>query len=662
MTKQKKVVDPAVRIDDLREQIRRYEHAYYVLDQPEVSDAQYDALFLELRKIEEARPDLITADSPTQRVSGEASEQFAKARHRSPMLSLQNAFDEAEIRAFDKRVRAGVGDKVSYCAELKIDGLAISVTYAKGRLQRAATRGDGTVGEDVTANIRTIRSVPLTIEPPAGLPDVFEVRGEVYFPIKAFEKLNREMEAQGRPRYVNPRNTAAGSVRQIDPSVTGSRNLQTFMYMLDPAGPAKSQWGTLSALEQMGFRVNKHRRRLHSIDEVVEYHDEWQRRRHDLEYEIDGMVVKVDDFAQQLELGFVARSPRWAIAFKYAPEQAETEVEEIACYVGRTGVLTPVAHVKPVVVGGVTIRNITMHNEAQVNEKGVYVGARVVIHRAGEVIPEIVSVKDPKPGWKMPAKCPVCGGEVVREEPYIAHRCINPFCGAQRLERLRHFASRGALNIEGLGYATLGQVIERGVVEDPSDLYRLTKEQVTELEGFADKSAQNLLDRIAESKRPSLGRFLYALGIPQVGEATAELLATEFGSIEKLRTASEEDLMQVEGVGPSLAREVHLYFAGHGGELVDKLLAAGVQPYAVEAPGEGPLTGKTFVFTGTLEAMSRPDAEALVRKLGGKSVSSVSSKTDYVVTGPGAGSKLEKAQKLKVTILDEQQFLDMVPR
>jgi DNA ligase (NAD+) len=662
VTKQKKVVDPAVRIDELRETIRRHEHAYYVLDQPEVSDAQYDALFLELRKIEEARPDLITADSPTQRVSGEASEQFAKARHRSPMLSLQNAFDEAEIRAFDKRVRAGVGDKVTYCAELKIDGLAISVTYAKGRLQRAATRGDGTVGEDVTANIRTIRSVPLTIEPPAGLPDVFEVRGEVYFPIKAFEKLNREMEAQGRPRYVNPRNTAAGSVRQIDPSVTGSRNLQTFMYMLDPAGPAKSQWGTLSTLEQMGFRVNKHRRRLHSIDEVVEYHDEWQRRRHDLEYEIDGMVVKVDDFAQQLELGFVARSPRWAIAFKYAPEQAETEVEEIACYVGRTGVLTPVAHVKPVVVGGVTIRNITMHNEAQVNEKGVYVGARVVIHRAGEVIPEIVSVIDPKPGWKMPAKCPVCGGEVVREEPYVAHRCINPFCGAQRLERLRHFAGRGALDIEGLGYATLGQVIERGVVEDPSDLYRLTKDQVTELEGFADKSAQNLIDRIAESRRPPLGRFLYALGIPQVGEATAELLATEFGSIERLRTASEEELMQVEGVGPSLAREVHLYFAGHGGELVDKLLAAGVEPHAVEAVGEGPLTGKTFVFTGTLEAMSRPDAEALVRKLGGKAVSSVSSKTDFVVAGPGAGTKLEKAQKLKVAVLDEQQFLDMVPK
>ncbi len=662
MSKRKRTVDSAVRVDELRAYIRRHEHAYYVLDKPEVSDAEYDALFLELRRIEEERPDLLTADSPTQRVGGEASDQFAKVRHRSPMLSLQNAFDENEIRAFDKRARAAVGDKIKYCAELKIDGLAISLTYSKGRLQRAATRGDGTVGEDVTANVRTIRSVPLSITPVAGMPDVFEVRGEVYFPIAAFEKLNREVEAAGKVRYVNPRNTAAGSVRQIDPNVTASRDLQTFMYTLDPGGPARSQWEVLSALEKMGFRVNKHRRRLNSIDEVIEYHAEWQRKRHELEHEIDGVVVKVDGFAHQLELGFVARSPRWAIAFKYAPEEAETEVEEIACYVGRTGVLTPVAHVKPVVVGGVTIRNITMHNEAQVNEKGVYVGARVVIHRAGDVIPEIVSVKEPKPGWKMPARCPVCGGEVVREEPYIAHRCINPFCAAQRLERLRHFASRGALNIEGLGYATVGQVIDRGWVEDPSDLYRLTNEQVVELDGFAEKSAQNLLDRIAESKLPQLGRFLYALGIPQVGEATADLLAADFGTIERLRAATEEDLMRVEGVGPSMAREVYLYFEGHGGELVGKLLAQGVEPQAVEASGEGPFTGKTFVFTGTMETMSRPDAEALVRKLGGKAVSSVSSKTDYVVAGPGAGSKLEKAQKLKVAVLDEEQFLALVPK
>jgi DNA ligase (NAD+) len=662
MSKRKKIPDPAARVVELRAEIRRHEHAYYVLDQPEISDAEYDALFLELRRIEEERPALVTPDSPTQRVGGEPSEQFAKVRHRSPMLSLQNAFDEGEIRAFDKRVRAAIGDEVTYCAELKIDGLAINLTYEKGRLQRAATRGDGTVGEDVTANIRTIRSVPLTITPLKGLPDLFEVRGEVYFPIAAFEKLNREVEASGRPRYVNPRNTAAGSVRQIDPNVTASRDLQTFMYTLDPSGPTHSQWEVLGALEKMGFRVNKHRRRLSSIDEVIEYHAEWQRRRHELEHEIDGIVVKVDGFPQQLELGFVARSPRWAIAFKYAPEEAETEVEEIACYVGRTGVLTPVAHVKPVVVGGVTIRNITMHNEAQVNEKGVYVGARVIIHRAGDVIPEIVSVKEPKPGWKMPATCPVCWGEVVREEPYIAHRCINPFCGAQRLERLRHFASRGALNIEGLGYATLDQLIKREWVEDPTDLYRLTKEQVVHLDGFAEKSAQNLLDRLAESRRPQLGRFLYALGIPQVGEATADLLAGEFGTIEKLRVASEEELQRVEGIGPNMAREVHLYFQGHGGKLVAKLLAAGVEPQAVEAPGEGPLTGKTFVFTGTLETMSRPDAEALVRKLGGKVASAVSAKTDYLVAGPGAGSKLEKAQKLKVAVLDEEQFLALLPR
>ncbi|HYU62355.1 MAG TPA: NAD-dependent DNA ligase LigA [Verrucomicrobiae bacterium] len=661
MTKRKKpAIDPAVRVEELREMIRRHEHAYYVLDQPEASDAEYDALFLELRRIEDERPDLVSADSPTQRVSGEASDQFAKVRHRSAMLSLQNAFDEAEIRSFDKRVRAAVGDKVVYCAELKIDGLAISLTYSKGRLRRAATRGDGTVGEDVTANVRTIRSVPLAVTPAKGLPELFEVRGEVYFPIAGFEKLNREMEAAGKPRFVNPRNTAAGSVRQIDPNVTASRDLQTFMYTLDPAGPNKSQWNVLNTLEQMGFRVNKNRRRLDSIDQVVEYHAEWQRRRHELEYEIDGMVVKVDSFPQQLELGFVARSPRWAIAFKYAPEQAETEVEEIACYVGRTGVLTPVAHVKPVVVGGVTIRNVTMHNEAQVNEKGVYVGARVVIHRAGDVIPEIVSVKDPRPGWKMPAQCPVCGGEVVREEPYVAHRCINPFCGAQRLERLRHFAA--VMDIEGLGYATLTQVIDRGVVKDPSDLFRLTKDQVKELEGFAEKSAQNLVDRIAASSKPELGRFLYALGIPQVGEATAQLLAGDFGSIDRVRDANEEDLRRVEGVGPSMAHEVHAYFHSPGAELVARLLAAGVKPQEAEAIGEGPFTGKTFVFTGTLETISRPDAEALVRKLGGKAVGSVSSKTDYVVAGPGAGSKLEKAQKLKLNILDEEQFKALLPR
>ncbi|HEX6547613.1 MAG TPA: NAD-dependent DNA ligase LigA [Candidatus Dormibacteraeota bacterium] len=648
------------RLAELRDEVRRHEHAYYVLDQPTVTDAQYDALFLELRHLEEKYPQLVTADSPTQRVGGEASSQFAKVRHRSPMLSLQNAFDVEEIRAWDRRVRAVAGEAVTYVCELKIDGLAMSLTYRDGKLVRAATRGDGAVGEDVTANIKTLRSVPLSVRPLKGLPAEFEVRGEVYFPIAAFEALNRQMEAASRQPFMNPRNAAAGSVRQLDPRVTASRNLQTFIYTLDPAGPARSQWDVLEGLRQMGFRVNPNRARFDSIEDVIEYHHHWHEQRETLDHEIDGVVVKVDRHDQQLELGFVARSPRWAIAYKYAAEQAETQVEDIVCYVGRTGVLTPVAHLKPVLVGGVTVRNASLHNEALVNEKGVYVGATVTVQRAGDVIPEVVSVKDPKPGWKMPERCPVCGGEVVREEPYIAHRCINPFCGAQRLERLRHYASRGALDVDGLGYSTLQQLIDRGLVEDPSDLYRLSFEQVEGLDRFARKSAENLVHAIDAARTPPLGRFLYGLGIPQVGEATAGLLAAEFGSLERLRRASVEELLTVEGVGPSMAGEIHAYFAGPGGILVDRLLEAGVEPQPEQATTEGPLTGKTFVFTGTLEQMPRDEAEALVRRLGAKAAGSVSSKTDFVVAGPGAGSKLEKAQRLKVEVLDEPRFLDLV--
>lgn len=653
----------ARRLEELRALVQRYDYAYHVLDNPEVADAEYDAVYLELRQIEEANPELVTSDSPTQRVgAGELGTQFAKVRHRSPMLSLQNAFDEAEIRAWDRRVRSVVGEEAGYVGELKIDGLAISLTYSSGKLVRAATRGDGSTGEDVTANLRTLRSVPLRVKPLKGMPDEFEVRGEVYFPLEAFEKLNQQMEAAGRQRFVNPRNSAAGSVRQIDPRVTASRNLQTFMYTLDPAGPARSQWAALDGLQEMGFRVNPHRRKLAAIDEVIAFHTHWREHRHDLEHEIDGVVLKVDRHDLQEELGFVARSPRWAIAFKYAPEQAETVVETIGCYVGRTGVLTPVAHVRPVIVGGVTVRNITMHNEVQVNEKGVHVGSHVLVHRAGDVIPEIVSVRDPETGWRMPTSCPRCGGEVVREEPYVAHRCINPFCPAQALERLRHFASRGALNIEGLGYSTLQQLLDLGLVKDPSDLFQLTVQQLMGLEHFGALSAHNMERRLAGSKSPPLGRFLYALGIPQVGEATADLLAAEFGSLDRIREASEEELRTVEGVGPSLATELRHYFQGHGGELVDRLLAAGVAPLAAQAPSAGPLTGLNFVFTGTLEQLSRPDAEALVRRLGGKASGSVSARTDYLVAGPGAGSKLEKAVKLKVTVLDEAGFLALVER
>jgi DNA ligase (NAD+) len=644
------------RLGELREEIRRHEHLYYVLDNPELTDAQFDALFVELRELEEEHPELVTADSPTQRVGGESSSQFARVQHRSPMLSLQNAFDEAEIRAWDRRVRAVAGDQVTYVCELKIDGLAMSLTYSEGRLVRAATRGDGLVGEDVTGNIRTIRSVPLSVQPLKGLPELFEVRGEVYFPIAEFEKLNRDMEAAGRQPFMNPRNAGAGSVRQLDPRVTASRNLQTFMYTLDPAGPAHSQWEVLEGLQAMGFRVNPNRARFDSIDGVIEFHERWHERRHELDHDIDGVVVKVDSHDQQVELGFVSRSPRWAIAFKYAAEQAETVVDDIVCYVGRTGVLTPVAHLRPVLVGGVTVRNASLHNEQMVNEKGVHVGATVTVQRAGDVIPEVVSVRDPQPGWRMPERCPVCGGEVVREEPYVAHRCINPFCAAQRLERLRHFASRGAMDIDGLGYSTLQQLVDRELVKDPSDLYRLTMEDLLGLERFAQKSAENLFNRIQASRTPVLGRFLYALGIPQVGEATGTLLAAEFGRLERLRAASEEDLDALEGIGPSMAGEIALFFRGPGGELLDRLLEAGVRPPETGPAAAGTLTGKSFVFTGALQRIPRTEAEELVRRLGGKATGSVSSKTDYVVFGPGAGSKLDKARRLKVEVMDEEAF------
>ena len=650
------------RLEELRREVSRHEYLYHVLDQPELTDAQYDALYRELAGLEAEHPDLVTPDSPTQRVGGEPSGQFVKVQHRRPMLSLQNAFEEEEIRAWDKRVRSVAGDEVTYVCELKIDGLAMSLTYRDGRLVRAATRGDGLTGEDVTANVRTLRSVPLTIRPARGLPEEFEVRGEVYFPLASFQKLNREMEAAGRPTYMNPRNAGAGSVRQLDPQVTASRNLQTFLYALDPAGPAHSQWEVLETLAAMGFRVNPNRDRFDSIDGVIEYHAYWQEHRHDLDHEIDGLVVKVDRHDLQLELGFVARSPRWAIAFKYAAEQAETVVEEIVCYVGRTGVLTPVAHLRPVIVGGVTVRNATLHNEQQVNEKGVYAGATVTVQRAGDVIPEVVSVVDPRPGWKMPEQCPVCGGEVVREEPYVAHRCINPFCPAQQLEVLRHFSARGAMDIDGMGTSTLQQLLQRELVKEPADLYRLALDDLLGLERYAEKSAQNLLQQIEASRTPPLGRFLYALGIPQVGDATGDLLAGEFGSLERLRAAPEEELLKVEGLGPSMAREIRLFLDGHGGELIDHLLEAGVRPQEAAAPAEGPLTGKTFVFTGTLNRMTRPEAEELVRSLGGKAGSGVSSKTDYLVAGEAAGSKLEKAQRLKVAVLTEDEFLALAGR
>ncbi len=657
-------VQAQARVLELRKLIDRANRQYYVLDQPEITDAEYDALFRELADLETQYPELITPDSPTQRVGGPPSDAFAKVTHRTPMLSLANAFDRNEVREFDKRVRRALGDvKVEYVTELKIDGLAMSLLYEDGLYKIGATRGDGYVGEDVTPNVKTIPSVPLSVTIPSEFPRAFEVRGEVYMPKRSFQRLNAELAAEGKPLFANPRNAAAGAVRQLDPRITARRRLDTFIYALDPPGGAKSQEQILERLAEMGFHVNENRRRHPDIDAVIAFLDEWQEKRHGLDYEIDGIVIKVNDLGQQAELGFVSRSPRWALAFKFPPEQAETTGEDIKVYVGRTGAITPVAWLAPVQIGGVTVGRATLHNEDEVARKDVRPKDHVIIQRAGDVIPEVVRVlkekrsKSSRP-WHMPKKCPECATDLVREPGEAATRCINPTCPAQVLEHLRHFV--GSLDIEGLGYATLQQVIDRKLVNDPADLYHLTKEQLLTLEGFADKSAQNLLDRIAASKSTTFLRFLSALGIGHVGWTMAGLLADHFGTLDRLQAASIDDLRAIGGVGPTVAEGVHEYFQRpESRRLIERLLAAGIE---IKRPDrrEGPLTGKTFVLTGTLSSLARGQAEERIKALGGSIASSVSKKTDYLVVGADPGSKLEKAQRLKVPILEESAFLDLL--
>jgi DNA ligase (NAD+) len=652
------------RVLELRKLIDRANRQYYVLDQPEITDAEYDALFRELLALETQYPELVTPDSPTQRVGGPPSDAFAKVTHRTPMLSLANAFERDEVRDFDKRVHRALGDvKVQYVTELKIDGLAMSLLYEQGHYKIGATRGDGYVGEDVTPNVKTIPSVPLSVTIPKEFPQTFEVRGEVYMPKRSFQRLNAELAAEGKPLFANPRNAAAGAVRQLDPRVTARRRLDTFMYALDPPGGAKSQEQILQRLEEMGFHVNPNHRTHADIEAVIGFLDEWQEKRHGLDYGIDGIVIKVDDLGQQAELGFVSRSPRWALAFKFPPEQAETVVEDIKVYVGRTGAITPVAWLKPVQIGGTTVSRATLHNEDEVARKDVRPGDQVIIQRAGDVIPEVVRVlkeKRPKSSrpWHMPKKCPECGTDLVREPGEAATRCINPTCPAQVLEHLRHFV--GALDIEGLGYATLQQLIDRKLVEDPADLYHLTKEQLLSLDGFADKSAQNLVDRIEASKPTMFLRFLVALGINHVGWTMAGLLADHFGTIDRLPAASIDDLRSIGGVGPTVAEDVHEYFKRpESRRLIKRLLDAGI---GIKPPQrrEGPLSGKTFVLTGTLSSMTRGEAEERIKTLGGVIGSSVTKKTDYLVVGADPGSKLEKAQRLKVAVLDEAAFRELI--
>jgi len=647
----------------LRAEIEHHSRQYHVLDAPEITDAEYDRLFRELLDLEAQYPELQTPDSPTQRVGAEPAAAFTKVLHRRPMLSLNNAFSPDEVREFGVRVERAIGSVSGYVCELKIDGLAMSLLFSKGHFVRAATRGNGVEGEDVTANVRTIRSVPATLAPvDGGLPDELEVRGEVYLPKAAFAATNARLEEAGKPVYANPRNAAAGAVRQLDPALTAARGLQTFMYQIDPPGSARSQAEVLDTLERLGFRVNPHRRLAGSIDEVLGFLEEWSERRHQLDYETDGVVIKVASLAEQAELGTISRAPRWAIAYKFPPEERETKVLDIHVQVGRTGAVTPVAVLEPTQVAGSTVRRCTLHNEDEVARKDVRIGDSVILHKAGDVIPEIVRVlleKRPKrtSPWRMPERCPDCDSLLVREPGEVARRCLNPLCPAQRRELILHFAARGSMNIEGLGPAIVDQLVDLGYVTEPADLFRVTAEQLMTLDGFAERSAAKLADAIAARRHVPLARFINALGIRHVGEHTAEALAVHFGTIDALAATSEEDLLAVEGIGAVVATHVAAWFASAEGRAVlEHLRAVGVEPERA-AGGGGPWNGQTWVLTGSLDSMSRPDAEARIRALGGNPSSSVSRKTHTVVAGASPGSKLEKAQRLGVRVLDEAQFL-----
>ncbi|MHB8508389.1 MAG: NAD-dependent DNA ligase LigA, partial [Candidatus Dormibacteria bacterium] len=549
----------------LRGQLEDHAHLYYVLDQPQIADATYDRLYREYADLEAAHPELLGPDSPTQRVGGAPADAFKKVRHRIAMLSLGNAFSEEEMRDFHGRVTREVGDRVEYVTELKIDGLAMSLTFQSGSLSIAATRGDGSTGEDVTTNVRTIRSVPLRLKAVAGVPDLVEVRGEVYMPKQAFADLNARLEEEGKPLYANARNTAAGSVRQLDPRLTAQRRLQTFIYAMDPTGSARTHAEVMQRLVDLGFRVNPHFGVHDSIEGVLAYIEAWGDRRHELDYGTDGVVVKVNSLAQQQELGFVSRAPRWAIAFKFPEEQGETTLEEIAVNVGRTGNVTPFAILSPVVVAGSTITRATLHNEDDVARKDVRAGDRVVVQKAGDVIPEVVGpVLEKRPAgavpWVPPTHCPRCGELLVREEGQVARKCINPDCPARLFEFIGHFVSRGAMNIDGLGFRTIGQMLERGMIRTAADLYRLTRDDLLQLDGFADRSADRLLATIEGSKETTLSRLLVALGISHVGATMAGLLATEFGTVEAIAGADVDRLNSVDGIGPIVAQAISDFF------------------------------------------------------------------------------------------------------
>jgi DNA ligase (NAD+) len=659
-------------IERLRKEIEYHNYRYYVLDSPVISDAEYDRMFRRLQELEQAHPEFFDPNSPTQRVGAPPAEKFEPVRHTVPMLSLSNAMSEAEFREFDERVRKALGlsGPVVYVAEPKLDGLGVELVYERGELRVASTRGDGVVGENVTANVRTIRSVPLKLRREKGAPPIperLEVRGEVIMPKSAFHKLNEQRAKAGEPLFANPRNAAAGSLRQLDPRITASRPLDMFCYAPgDMTGlPFETHWDFLEGLKAWGFKTNPLNRRCKGADAVVAYHAEMERRRAELDYDVDGVVAKVDRFDYQRRLGEVSRSPRWAIAFKFKAQQAITRVIDIIPSVGRTGIITPVAQLEPVQVGGVTVSSASLHNMDEIERKDVRIGDYVIVERAGDVIPYIAGVVFEKRSGKerkfrMPSKCPACGSPVVREEGEVFYRCVGLSCPAKLRESIRHFASKRALDIHGLGEKLVSQLVEHKLVRNVADLYQLKAEQLEALERMGKKSAENLIQQIEASKNTTLARLIYGLGIPHVGEHLAKVLADHFGSLEKLERASEEELLAVPEIGPETAHEIRAFFSlPDNRAVIRRLLASGVKPRVERRPRGGRLAGKTFVITGTL---SRPRDEVArdIEAAGGRVASSVSKNTDYVVVGVDPGSKLDRARELGVPTIDENQLQRML--
>lgn len=672
MTTASKDIDQ--KIEALREQIRHHEYRYYVLDDPEISDAEFDHLMNELKKLEAAHPELVTGDSPTQRVGGKPREGFIKVAHSVPMLSLDNAYAEPELKNWERRVHELSGRKdVEYVCELKLDGMSLALRYEGGKLVRGITRGDGSTGEDVTLNVRTVRSVPLSIDlmklQTAGIPPDFEVRGELLMPTISFKRMNEERERQGLSPFANPRNATAGTVRQLEPQITAQRRLDYFAYLLIASGRTvfDQHWQTLNALEEAGFKVNLRRSLAKNFDQVWKFIAQWEEQRESLPYEIDGVVIKVNSTALQRELGFTGKAPRWALAFKYAARAGITVIENIHVQVGRTGKLTPVAELKPVPIGGTTVSRATLHNMDEIERLGVKIGDWVEVERGGDVIPKVTRVledRDHPRGdrlFHMPDTCPVCGGHVVRSEGEVDYRCVNQKCPAKLRETILHFASRGVMNIDGMGEALVNQLTERGLVKDVADIYKLTKSDLLGLERMGEKSAQNVLDEITRSKALPLERVIYGLGIRFVGERTAQFLAQHFGSLDELMNAREGELEQVEEVGPRIAQSILEFFQEpRNRELVEELRLAGLTLHGKKKETGTQLAGKTFVLTGTLTNYTREEAKSLIEEAGGRVSGSVSKNTDYVVAGLEAGSKLDKARKLGVSVIDEKGMEELI--